>query len=365
MKPLKKVDIDIDEIRSFDVKEYVLKIISHWKLFVAMVVLGLIVAFFINSYKQRIYSLNSVINVTDEQNPLFTSSTNIAFNWGLPSEKVETIITILKSRTHNEKVVKELEYYIDYLQDGKFRMEDVYGKVPFKVELDTTAYQLLGVPIKLDFKEDDHVEVSVEFEEEEYTLINYETNQTKKEIVSDKNYSAEFTVFENLKTPFSSFKLRFNNLSNIPQGKTYYILFKGFDGTVKSFQNINVKSLTKGASMIELELKGPNKKKIEDYLNTTVEVLDQDQKNQKIQYAIKTKEYIDDVFKDAADNLQGIEQDLGNYKRTNNIYDISVEGQTLFTEVNELDKQRQQIQDRLNYFSNLQNYLTTHSDIND
>ncbi|MCB0475680.1 MAG: sugar transporter, partial [Flavobacteriaceae bacterium] len=160
MKQLNKLDIDLNEIKSFDVKEYVLKIISHWKLFLAMLFLGLLLAFFVNRYKQRIYRLDSVITVKEEQNPLFTSNTNISFNWGGPSDKVETIITILKSRTHNEKVVRELKYYINYLQEGRFRMVDVYGETPFMINLDTTTYQILGVPIELAFGENNQVTVS-------------------------------------------------------------------------------------------------------------------------------------------------------------------------------------------------------------
>ncbi|PID70379.1 MAG: sugar transporter, partial [Flavobacteriales bacterium] len=154
-----KFDLNINDIKTFDIKEYIFKVLSHWKLFLTMLILGLIVAFYVNMHKERIYELDSIITVKEEQNPLFTSSTNIAFNWGGPSDKVETIKTILTSRTHNEKVVKELQYYLEYLKDGRFRMEDVYGKTPFTVILDTNAYQIINVPIKLSFKNNDNVTV--------------------------------------------------------------------------------------------------------------------------------------------------------------------------------------------------------------
>ena len=127
------------------------KIASYWKLFLIVIVLALITAKIINSTSQRIYSLKSLITVSDEQNPLFSSSTNIAFNWGGPSDKVETIITILQSRSHNEKVVNKLNYNIDYLIDGSFRKKDIYGNVPFKISLDTLKYQLQGNEIKFEF----------------------------------------------------------------------------------------------------------------------------------------------------------------------------------------------------------------------
>ena len=116
MKEANKFDL---EIQSFDIKEYLFKIIGYWKLFVFMIVLALIIAKVINVRSEKIYNLKSLITVKDEQNPLFSSSTNIAFNWGGPSDKVETIITILKSRSHNEKVVKKLNFVQDYFVEGR------------------------------------------------------------------------------------------------------------------------------------------------------------------------------------------------------------------------------------------------------
>ena len=292
MKQLKKLDLkEIENINSFDLKEYILKIISHWKLFVVVPLLGILIAYAVNVRMQRIYSLKSIIAVKEEQNPLFTSSTNIAFNWGGPSDKVENIITILKSRTHNEKVVDSLESYINYMQEGRFRLDDVTGLVPFKVVLDTLGYQLLNIPIKLEFLENEKVLVNIELENEAITMINYSSKLTKRKIADTKSYSKKFNN-DSIETPFCNFNIDSINDDYDLINKIYYIVFKNYNGTVSSFQNISAKTLTKGTSLIELELKGTNKKKIEDYLNATVEVLNRDQSNQKIEYARNTAKFI-------------------------------------------------------------------------
>ena len=170
MKEVNKFDL---EIQSFDIKEYVYKIISYWKLFLVTIFIALIIAKVANIISKKIYSLETLITVTDEQNPLFSSSTNIAFNWGGPSDRVETIITILKSRTHNEKVVDKLNLALDYFVDGSFRKEDIYGRSPFKVEFDTMKYQLQNRDIKLTFLENQEVQISFDMDDEKNTLINY------------------------------------------------------------------------------------------------------------------------------------------------------------------------------------------------
>ena len=302
-------NIDINDLKSFDVKDYVIKIISNWKLFIIVFILGLLITSFINSYKQRIYSLESIIAVKEEQNPLFTSTTNIAFNWGGPSDKVENIITILKSRTHNEKVVDSLQSYITYMQEGRFRLDDITGQVPFKILLDSTNYQLLNIPIKLEYLENEKVLVEVEFENEENTFIDYSSKLTNRKIVDTKSYSKKFNINEYIYTPYSGFNINIDSTYTPVDlvGKIYYVVFRSYNGTVNSLKNINAISLTKGTSLIQLELKGTNKKKIEDYLNATVKILERDQKAQKIEYATKTRNYINSIFLKAGDSLMKFE----------------------------------------------------------
>ena len=337
MKQLDK--IDINELKSFEIKEYVIKIISNWKLFLVVFAIGLLLTSFINNYKQKIYSLKSIIAVKEEQNPLFTSTTNIAFNWGGPSDKVENIMTILKSRTHNEKVVDSLKSYINYMQKGRYRLNDISGYEPFEVVLDSFGYQLLNHPIKLQFLENEEVLVAVEFEDEMGTLINYDSKKTKKYIVKNESFSKNFNINNKINTPFCKFKIDSIKDDSHLTNKIYYVVFKSYNGTVSSFQNINASTLTKGTSLIQLELKGTNKKKIEDYLNATVEVLDKDQRKQKIEYAEKTKDFITEVFDEAKINLGEFEKELGEYRQKNKVFNLSIEGQVLFNEVSELDKQ--------------------------
>ena len=118
---------------SLDPKYYFFKVLGYWQLFFATILLSLITARFLNGYNTKLYSLKTTISVKEETNPLFSSGTNLTFNWGGASDIIETVNIILRSRTHNEKVVSKLQFYIDYLKDGNYRFEDVYGETPFKV----------------------------------------------------------------------------------------------------------------------------------------------------------------------------------------------------------------------------------------
>ena len=144
---------------SFDFKAFIFKVLSYWKLFVICVGLGMVAAYMVNVRKKNIYSLESLISIENEQNPFFTSNTSISFNWGGVTGKVETVLTSLKTRNHNEKVVDSLEYYLQYLKKGKYHMSDIYKNAPFKVHIDKENYQLLYRPIGIRFLSSEEFEV--------------------------------------------------------------------------------------------------------------------------------------------------------------------------------------------------------------
>ena len=99
-----------------DIKDYLFRVLAHWKWFLVTIPIGLAIAYYINISTEKKFGLNATISISEKQNPLFSGGTNIAFNWGGVSDKVEGVRRYLTSRTHNEAVVKELQFYIEYLK---------------------------------------------------------------------------------------------------------------------------------------------------------------------------------------------------------------------------------------------------------
>uniref|UniRef100_UPI0040481646 hypothetical protein n=1 Tax=Polaribacter sp. TaxID=1920175 RepID=UPI0040481646 len=199
---------------TIDFKSYLYKILAYWKLFTVTIIIGFIIANFLNGFKAKRYSLVTTISVKEENNPLFSTGTNIAFNWGGESNALASIKIILGSRTHNEKVIDSLQFYVKYLKDGKYRLEDVYGNVPFNIVVQKNKPQLTSKLIKLEALAKDRVRLSFDFEETKINkLITYtDTESISKsgnlfsEFVSDDlSYSQEFSSNQSINTPF--FKL--------------------------------------------------------------------------------------------------------------------------------------------------------------
>ncbi|MCF6351354.1 MAG: polysaccharide biosynthesis tyrosine autokinase [Flavobacteriaceae bacterium] len=350
------------EENSIDFKAYFFKLISHWKLFLVVIILAFLVARYINKRKERIYSLSTTIAIQEEQNPLFSSNTNIMFSWGGTSDKLESIKSIIKSRTHNEKVVKKLNSYISYYKKGKYRMVDIYKSAPFSIKIDTTANHIINLPITLDFTIKNKVTVSFNSDAvKNFVEYNY-TSNTPNLLEKEVAFSKEFALNKEIQTPYFKFSILKKNILENLSG-IYFVRFSNFNKTVAAYQKLDIKSPMKGASILELVLKGPNKSKIAAYLNTSIAVLESDQKNIKIQYAVKTKAYIDGLFDNVSDSLKQIEKDLGSFKQNNKIYDLSTEGQSFFESVADLDKEKEKLKGRIQYYGNLRQYLNSNNSV--
>ncbi len=343
-----------------DIKDYLFRILANWKWFVLAIIIALAIAYFFNISTQKIYGLKTTIAVKEKQNPLFATGTNIAFNWGGVSDKVESIRKTFTSRSHNEKVVKELKLYIDYFVDGKFRKEDVYGKNPFKIKLQPNQYQLLDNFIKITFQDNNNFTVSVDFNEDsKYKLMNYNNETTKNFIPKTYSFSKKYSFNEYINEPFLKGELIKESTNNLA-GKTYYIQLKSINKVTNEYRNIRAKGLA-GTSLIEVSLTGANKHKLVDFLNKTVEVLAKDQLAEKTDYARSTKKFIDEQFKNTSDSLKLIEDNIGKFKKKNAIYDLSAQGVEIFSQTTGLDKVQKELTDKIAYLKNLENYIKTHT----
>ncbi|WP_374958195.1 hypothetical protein [Gilvibacter sp.] len=138
-------EFEIEDVEyNFDFKGLLISVLKHWPFFLIAWGIGLAIAYYVNIRKLPVYTMSNMISIKDDQNPFFTTNTSLTFNWGGTTDKVNTALIILRSRTHNEAVVDSLQFYTNYLQDGKYQRTDAYKLVPFEFIADTSKYQVLN-----------------------------------------------------------------------------------------------------------------------------------------------------------------------------------------------------------------------------
>lgn len=347
---------------NFDFKGFLLKIASYWKWFIVSLIIAFTIAYQVNIRKEKIYGMEASIVVKDENNPFFTSNTSLVFNWGGTSDKVQTVINTLKSRTHNEYVVDKLQYYIDYLKQGEYTFQDVYGEVPFYIAIDKNKGQLAGIPVQIKFLNEKEYELMIPFGETSVTTFNYAANTTQNVAVVPGNFVKRYKVGETVQLPFLNFKLFITDNPGMYTGNDYYIRFNSFDATVGGYKGLNVEVDTKAASIIRLSLQGTNKKRLVDYLNATVEVLRKKQLDSKNQFAKNTIAFIDSTLIAMEGQLKNSEKELKDFRKDKNVFQLQGGGEKLTEKLTDFDIEKDAIARKMNYYNSLSNYLVSSTD---
>lgn len=362
-----KDDYDINEKQStFDFKGYLFSLLNHWPLFIISFIIAFATAYYINVRKLPIYLIENLVSIRDDQNPFFTTNTSLTFNWGGTTDKVNTSVIILKSRSHNEKVVDRLQYYLTYLRDGEYQRLDAYKQTPFVVDVDTAQWQILDHPIKIVFQDSVNFKLSVEFEDDgEVVFQNYSFKEKSSRYIEEGTYSKDYKIGQKISEPFFSGTLLPDPEVISNPGTPYYVVFNDYNQTVASYLGIRVAPESRAASVLRMGLTGNNKAKLVDYLNTSVQVLSDDMLERKNLFATKTIKFIDSSLAQKSVELSNVEDELNKFKHEHAIMDLEREGAEISAKLNELDVRREMVNRELDYYNILEEYLTTRSDYRD
>lgn len=343
---------------TFDFKGFLLKTASYWKWFLVSWAIAFTIAYQVNIRKEKIYGMSNMISVKEETNPLFSGNTNLVFNWGGTSDQVQTISTMLKSRSHNEIVVDKLEFYINYQKQAEYNIVDAYGEVPFYVKIDKKQGQLAGKLIGIKFISESVYEISIPFETDNVALIHYADNSTTNTSVQNGIFTKRFKVGEQVTLPFLNWKLEINDNPGLYKGNEYFVSFGNFDGTVSRYQGISVETNSQGSSILLLSMQGTNKARLVKYLNTTVEVLRESQLAAKNQFAKNTIDFIDTTMTKMERQLEATDDELKTFTKDKNIFDLEEGGGAKYAEkLSQYDIQREGITRKIAYYDFLKNYL--------
>ena len=356
MLDIKDFSINDNEV-SFDFRGLFIKIISYWPWFFICLLITFTAAYQTNIRKGKLYSMETLISIKEESNPLFTSNTSLVFNWGGTSDQVSTITSVFKSRSHNELVVDKLQFYIDYLEQGKYNLLDVYGLTPFTVEIDKEKSQLANELIKIKFISANEYELSVTFLNGKASVVYYLDNSYKNISVPTGDFVKIFKVGKTVSLPFLHWKLKMKTDSGFYIGKEYFIRFNDFDATVSDYKDIDIDSDDKGGSLITLGMVSSNKARMVDYLNATVNTLIKKQLEDKNRFATNTIRFIDSTLVAMESQLKETEGELKSFRQNKNIFDIEAEGSTFSDKFAEYDVVKEETLRKITYYNSLRSYL--------
>ena len=343
----------------FYLKDILSKYILHWKWFFFGIIVCLMAAFLHLRYSTPEYLTSTTILVKDEKKGGMLSElsafTDLGLVGGLKSN-VDNEIEILKSRTLVESTVKMLDLNISMFVKGSINDLETYGNSPIKLNF---------INRKENFYESTIVFNFLNLEKGRFKLESNKDSDNTSILLSDKK---EFLYGETIKTKYGD--LIINRLieeknSNSNNAEiTIFVL--PIEDVVDSFKNrLEITSLSKTSSVVSVSITDPVTKKAEDFLNKLIQNYNENAVSDKNLISEKTSEFIANRLKLITQELDGVEQDVESFKKTNNLTDIETEAKIFIEGSNEYSKKILETDIQLNVVSSLLDYMkkSTNSDL--
>jgi capsular exopolysaccharide synthesis family protein len=300
---------------TFEIKNYLLKLIAYWYLFAISMVIGFVYYTIDNRFAESNYSTNSTIILNDDlQN---TQAVVGALKLFDTRKNYENEFGVLKSYALNLETVKKLNFTISYFKDEFFRTDvELYIKSPFIVKLDTTKAQKNYLKCYLKFISAD-----------EFT-IGFDNSLVKHKLKFGKPFQSDnlnFTIEKN-----EALNLDYSTLV----GNEYYFFKNDLNALAKYYQNkLGVDLRSPNSSILWLWIDGPVPERIVDYINKLIEIYLKKSLDDKNRVVINTIDFIDSQLLGIIDSLGSTENLLQVYKQNNKILDLDKESSRLFSEL--------------------------------
>lgn len=360
-----------------DYKELFYKLYRYKNWFILSFLIFVIAAFLFNKITNTIYKNQTTLLLQEEEKNNFMTGENIMQGFGLfaGNQNIENEIGILQSFTLINDAIVQLnlessifkEEYIfgdaldmDFLKSDK----DIYKESPVRISLDKSSLQPIDLPIY--FKILDNKKVKIEAHGVEVPMYSYLEDEVIY-IADSININGIYNFDDEIKGKNFSFKLHLKSkeLSLWKDVKTYFI-FNNLNLMTLEYQSkLNAVNTSKTSSLVVISLKGGDKYKITDFLNTLSNAYLDRNLEKKNRIAVNTVKFIDSQISEVSDSLSIAESKLQNFRTTNQVMDLSFQGQKSFEKMNELESQRAILMVQQKYYDYIRDYFNRNNDMSD
>ncbi|MEJ0032586.1 MAG: Wzz/FepE/Etk N-terminal domain-containing protein [Bacteroidota bacterium] len=234
-----------------DLRALIGKLISRWYIFVIALLVLLPAAWLYLSTTDNIYKIKASLLL---DSPGQNGAQGEKFMKGMEllgaSNEVDDEIGILKSYNIVGTALRKLDFGVSYHQKRNFNAVEVYEEqFPFTIELDSTANQIVGVPIYIE--RTSAKTFSLHAEGENAGTYNFSTGKSGSSIKNVDIHSVwmmnEPFVHENLK-----FHVKFNEPFEVgnDEGKYYFIIHDLGAMTESYTENLEIKPIARDSKMV-------------------------------------------------------------------------------------------------------------------
>ena len=354
---------------AFNVKEFITEALEYKYLYIASFFICLLIAFLVNKFSPTVYQVNSVIGPVEDKRSSLLGTNDLFGGLGALAESrnLENDINSLNSFSLAATTIKNLNLEIGYFA-GKSSLfskpVQVYLGNPYTVSIDKSHVQPINARFRIDILDDQTYRLTAT--EDEVAYYNYIDNA----VVSDKNILRIDTICRFNET-IASYNYKFSialnrEIYNPKQSKEmdFFFEFYHLDQLTKSYlKRLKVEPVSIRSSLINLLFTGENRRLTIDFLNNFIQAYLDDNLSKKNKIALNTIDFIDSQISEMSDSLSISESKLRDYRSSNQVTDLSYQGQQALEAMREIENERSTLQVQERYYNYVLDYMEKNQDM--
>jgi capsular exopolysaccharide synthesis family protein len=365
--------------QNINYKKIFQKFLELKRVFIFLGVISLVLAYFYNKTATVRYSNSTSVLISEQDKSSFAPGTD--FLQGMPflggKNNIENEMEILRSFSVIKDAIDRMDikssiysyektFLAEYLSETDFiKKKELYQVSPIRIVVDQTSDQAVYLPFYIEFIDDNSFQVFTKNVADEVYLFNYIDNNIV-DVRPYKYFNFKYNYGQEIKTEYCSFQI-FKTEHFDPKFTSNKALFFYFHNTnYLAFEyqaSLTVEPVNDAASILNIGMTGTNYYRITDYLNTLTSVLLDRNLEKKNNAAATTVSFIDSQISEFRDSLTTAEANLKSFRSTNQVMDLTFQGQQVFTKLDQLETEKAVLRQQERYYNYLKEYFQRSKDI--
>ncbi|TVT41509.1 polysaccharide biosynthesis tyrosine autokinase [Hymenobacter setariae] len=326
-----------------DLKFILQRYLRFWYLFVLGAVIALAAAYtYLRYYAVAEYEVSSTLLIKNESSKPELSGLNgiSGSELGEGGSDLNNEIQVLKSKSLMERVVTDLAFFSSYYIKGKIRDVEVYGKTsPITMVISKLTPSAYGKVIVIRLKPNNEFSLT---EEGSQTSTNHKLGQ-----LINKPYGA-FTI---VATPYNTGADKLFSKDILVQFHDIKNVAAGLNGALK------IMPISKESTILQVSLVDAVPERGKDVINKLIEIYNHEALEYKNRNATNTINFLDDRLKGITSELSGVERGVENFKRQNEVADVSSQASNYINQASTYNKQLSDWAIQIDVLESIERYL--------
>lgn len=333
--------------RGLNLKKLLLRVLTYWYLIAIALVVTSTVVFFVFKSSSPKYLVGSSLLILDQEAGARGGASALPEIMLGPKSNFDNQVLILTSHKQIEKALELLDFSVSYYEKDFLRKIEIYKSSPFKIVLDTTSTALRNLDFEIEFVSDS-----------EFNLT-----------CGAQNYSAKHKFYEKIKHErfaFSVVPVAERIANSDYKNKIYFFSIHTLDKLVNKYKRgVFARKKQMNASILAITMEDNSVRKGIDFLNALGTISVNYTLERKNQIANNTINFIDRQLVGVIDSLSAAQRVLEDFRSSNELMDVSMQGQMIIQQSQDLEAQRIELSGRLDYLKYLYNYIQDNRNVMD